>query len=331
MTAAAATGLLLFTLFVLAPRLESKFMPKEDRNQLIVNLEYPPGTSLAASSRRSAALEERVRAIPGVAAVYSVVGDQQDPRLVRWRVNLVDKNARPEGAEAFKTRIRAILAGDDGLRTRAVLDPPTIEGLGDWAPIVMYVTGRDFAQLRSEADLLVAAMRQIPAITDIQLKDSPRQAGAPASTSTGRRRPGWACRRARWRSQVRLATQGEVAGKLREGRRQSEIRVRLAEEDRSSAAALGAIWIGTPRGPVGLSQLARLRQATSPAVVEHQRRERQHLGLGPDRPRPRPGHGGAGAARAARRHASCRPATPTSGTACRRSRPTRSRPWGWRC
>ena len=74
--------------------------------------------------------------------------------------------------------------------------------------------------------------------------------------------------------QVRLATQGEVAGKLREGRRQSEIRVRLAGEDRESRGAIDAMWIATPRGMVSLSQLARLERSASPAVIEHNHRER---------------------------------------------------------
>jgi len=273
LTVTAAALVFALTIFGLLPRLGSEFMPKEDRNQLVVNLEYPPGTSLATASRRSAALEERVRALPGVAAVYAIAGDQEDPRLCRWRVNLVDKNSRNEGIDAYKTWIRAILAGDDQLRTRAVLDPPTIEGLGDWAPIVMYITGRDFETLRQEADFMVAEMHRIPALTDIQLKDSPgkpelhvnveREEGARVMLPAGL-----------LAQQVRLATQGEVAGKLREGRRQSDIRVRLGEEDRGSPQALGQMWISTPRGPLALDQLARLEPSTSPAVIEHQRRER---------------------------------------------------------
>jgi multidrug efflux pump subunit AcrB len=49
-------------------------MAKEDRNQLIVNLEYAPGTSLATTSQRSAALERQVQALPGVEAVYATAG-----------------------------------------------------------------------------------------------------------------------------------------------------------------------------------------------------------------------------------------------------------------
>ncbi|HSN92539.1 MAG TPA: efflux RND transporter permease subunit [Anaeromyxobacteraceae bacterium] len=253
--------------------LGSEFIPPEDRGQLIVNLEYPPGTSLATTSRRSAALEDQVRALPGVTAVYATIGYMEDARQVRWRVNLVDKSERAQGIDWYKERVRAVLARDGSLRTRAVLDPPIIEGLGDFPPILMYVTGRDFDRLREEAEFVVETMRSIPALADVQLKDAPglpeleievdreqaARMGIPAG-AVG--------------LQIRMATEGEVAGRIREGRRESEIRVRLAGEDRGSAEAIERIWISTPRGPVALSQLAALRPSTSPASIVHQRRER---------------------------------------------------------
>jgi hydrophobic/amphiphilic exporter-1 (mainly G- bacteria), HAE1 family len=273
LTVAAASLLFLASLGV-GSRLGSEFLPKEDRNQVIVNLEYPPGTSLATSSQRSAALEERVRALPGVVAVYSTIGYQDDARLVRWRVNLVDKGARAEGVGGFQERIRAILADDGTLVTSAVSDPPTIEGLGDYAPIIMRVVGPDYPTLLREAQFVADALNAIPGIADVQLKDSPgkpelqidvdreeaARLGLPAGAIA---------------LQVRLATQGEVAGKLREGRRESEIRVRLAEEDRASAEAFERMWIATPRGPVALSQVASFQRAEGPAVIEHEMRERQ--------------------------------------------------------
>jgi HAE1 family hydrophobic/amphiphilic exporter-1 len=253
--------------------LGSEFMPGEDRNQLVVNLEFPPGTSLATTSRRSAALEDQVRALPGVTAVYATVGYMEDARLARWRVNLVDKRQRTEPALAYQEKTRRILATEPSLATSAVSDPPILEGMGDYAPIIMRITGRDFARLREEGRWLVETMRQIPAMADVQLKDSPGKPemqvevdrdeaarfGVPAGSVA---------------LQVRLATQGEVAGKLREGRRESDIRVRLAGEDRESPEALRRMWIQTPRGAVGLSQLAALRPAEGPAVIEHQARER---------------------------------------------------------
>ena len=273
LTMLAATLIFLLSLGV-GTRLGSEFVPAEDRNQLVVTLDFPPGTSLATTSAISGRLEREVQKIPGVVAVYATLGPQEDVRLARWRVNLVDKSRRGESAETMKQRIRKILAGEPSLTTSAVADPPTVEGLGDFPPIIMRVVGRDFAVLRQEAKFLVDTMRSMPALTDVQLKDSPgkpelqisvdRQEAARAGVPAGA-----------VALQVRLATQGEVAGKVREGRREAEIRVRLAGEDRESSRALERMWIQTPRGPMSLSQVATLRQADGPATIEHEMRERQ--------------------------------------------------------
>jgi hydrophobe/amphiphile efflux-1 (HAE1) family protein len=272
-TLAAATLLFVASLGV-GSRLGSEFVPAEDRNQLVVNLELAPGTSLATTSAVSERLERKVREIPGVVAVYATLGPQEDVRLARWRVNLVDKSRRSETAEDVKRSVRAVLATEPALATSAVSDPPTVEGLGDWPPVLMRVVGRDFDVLRSEARFLVDTMRSIPALTDVQLKDSPgkpelqvavdRQEAARAGVAAGA-----------VALQVRLATQGEVAGKVRDGRREAEIRVRLAGEDRESARALERMWVQTPRGPMSLSQIATLRQGDGPSTIEHEMRERQ--------------------------------------------------------
>jgi len=150
-TIGAAAGLFVASVAV-AGSLGSEFMPQEDRGQIIVNLEYLPGTSLSTSSTRSAALEAQVRALPGVVDVYATVGFAEDPRLVRWRVNLAVKGERDYGIEAYKQRIREALSTDQRLRTFAVSDPPIIEGLGDVAPIILHVTGPDLDRLASEAE-----------------------------------------------------------------------------------------------------------------------------------------------------------------------------------
>lgn len=179
-----------------------------------------------------------------------------------------------EPAEAFKERIRAIMARDKEILSSAVSDPPTIEGLGDYPPILMRVVGHDFSELRREAQFLTDTMNGIDALRDVQLKDSP---GKPELQIEVRReeaaRVGLTAGAVAM--QVRLATQGEIAGKLRDARREAEIRVRLAPEDRESTGALQRLWIATPRGPVSLEQLATLRSAQGPGVIEHEQRERQ--------------------------------------------------------
>jgi hydrophobe/amphiphile efflux-1 (HAE1) family protein len=265
--------LLLAGSIVVGTRLGSEFMPREDRGEVIVNFEFPPGTSLATSSTRSAQVEGRVRALPGVTTVYAVVGPQEDVRKVRWRVKLVDKNQRAQSIDSFKDELRKLLSSLPEAKV-TVSDPEIIQGTGDYPPIWMQITGRDFEVLRTEAEKLAAVLRSLPGAVDVKVNDSPgrpelrvrvdRQAAARLGLPAGA-----------VAQQVRLASEGELAGKMRRGRRESDIRVRVAVEDRSSPEALGRLWIATPRGPVSLSQLGTLERITGPAVIEHEQRERQ--------------------------------------------------------
>ena len=253
--------------------LGSEFVGGEDRGEVIVNLEFPAGTSLQTSSEASRVAEDEVLKLPGVTALFSVVGNLDDVTKVRWRVKLVDKQQRAWGLEPFKGTLRGIVAKVPHA-TAAVSDPPVLEGTGDWPPFYMQITGRDFGELRRQAEKVAAVMRSIPGAADVEIKDSPgrpemqvvvdREAAARVGLPAGA-----------IALQVRLASQGEVAGKLREGRREAEIRVRLAGEDRSSPGAFDRMWIYTLQGPVALSQVARLVQAEGPAMIEHEQRERQ--------------------------------------------------------
>jgi hydrophobe/amphiphile efflux-1 (HAE1) family protein len=269
----AGAVLLLIGSIVVGSRLGSEFMPREDRAEVIVNLEFPPGTSLATSSARSAQAEERVQALAGVTTVYAVVGPQEDVRRVRWRVKLVDKNQRAQSIDSFKDALRQLLSTLPESKV-TVSDPEIIQGTGDYPPILMQITGRDFEVLRAEAEKLAGVLRSIAGAVDVKVNDSPgrpelrvrvdRQAAARLGLPAGA-----------VAQQVRLASEGELAGKMRRGRLESDIRVRLASQDRSSPEALGRLWIASPRGPVSLSQIGNLERVVGPAVIEHEQRERQ--------------------------------------------------------
>ncbi len=272
-TTMGAAALLMVASLWLGSRLGSEFLAGEDRGEIVVNLEFPAGTSLQTTSERSRAAEDEVLRLPGVTVLFAIVGNLDDVTKVRWRVKLVDKQQRDWGLEEFKSKVRAIVAGVPQA-TGSVSDPPVLEGIGDWPPFYMQITGRDFAELRRQAEKMADVLRSIPGTTDVEIKDSPgrpelqvvvdREAAARIGLPAGA-----------VALQVRLASQGEIAGKLREGRREAEIRVRLAGEDRGSPGAYDRMWIYTMAGPVALSQVARLVHAEGPAVIEHEQRERQ--------------------------------------------------------
>jgi len=76
-------------------------------------------------------------------------------------------------------------------------------------------------------------------------------------------------------TQMRLAIQGEVAAKLREGKDETDIRVRLDERDRSNPDRIAGMDLFSPRGQRKLSDVAQVSLRDGPSVIEHEDRERQ--------------------------------------------------------
>lgn len=271
LVAGAATLLFAATLLAGA-RLGMDFMPVEDRGQLVVSFEFPAGTRLSTTSERSAAMEAKVLALPGVTSVYAVIGPAGVARRATWRINLTDKNDRAEGIGAYKEKVRALFAEVPQVRC-SVSDPPIFEGMGEYPPLSMVVTGPDFARLREEAKVVADALRAIPGAADVEIRDSPGkpelQVAVDREAASRLEVPA-----ASIALQVRLATHGEIAGKLGEGDREAEIRVRSSSESRDSGESLAEMKVVGLRGPVGLAQVASLTRGDGPATIQRSQRER---------------------------------------------------------
>ena len=60
--------------FVVAGKLGGEFVPLSDRGQLIMNVDFPPGTSLQETSRRMAVIEERIMKNKDFVTLYTTIG-----------------------------------------------------------------------------------------------------------------------------------------------------------------------------------------------------------------------------------------------------------------
>ncbi|HMY21919.1 MAG TPA: efflux RND transporter permease subunit, partial [Polyangium sp.] len=74
---------------------------------------------------------------------------------------------------------------------------------------------------------------------------------------------------------LRTAIEGEEAGKLRQGKDEVPIRVRMRAEDRADPADLQRLTLWSPKGAVTLADVARLEQGEGPQVIEREDRRRQ--------------------------------------------------------
>lgn len=270
--------------FAAASGLGNDFMAPEDRGQYLVELKLPEGASLAESERRAADAEALLRELPDVTTVYSLIGADPngfggEANLVRMRVLTKPRAERalslPELKEASRERLSTLPA-----TSVALIDPPIIEGVGDFFPMMMYVLGPDFEVLNAEAARITAMMASLkddkgrPMASDVRVVASPAKPEL-AVTIDRTRAQDTGLTSALLGMQLRLAMNGQTVGKLREGSRETDIVVRLGETDRATPEAIANLDVFTPAGLRPVSEVADVSLRQSPGTIEHFDRQRR--------------------------------------------------------
>jgi HAE1 family hydrophobic/amphiphilic exporter-1 len=252
----------------------SEFVSAEDRGQFQVDLKLPDQSSYALTVERAQQATALLQKIPEVKSVYAVVGPQGEINKVKLRAITSDKRERKRGITLIKDEARGLL--NEGLSaTRVTLgDPPMIEGLGDFQPIIVRVMGPDLKVVASEARWMAEQLGAVVGTADVKVDDNPPKPELQASLD--RTRAGeYGLTAGLFGQQLRLALYGDVPAKLREGKDETDIRVRLAGQDRADPQQLGNLDLVTPSGRVQLSDVAQITQADGVSIIEHENRQRQ--------------------------------------------------------
>ncbi|MCC6336858.1 MAG: efflux RND transporter permease subunit [Myxococcales bacterium] len=270
--------------FFAASGLGNDFMTPEDRGQFIVELKLPEGSSLTQSEERAKQAEALLSPIPDVTDVYALIGADPngfggDVNTVRLRVLTKPRAKRALGIPQLKEVAREKLSTLPATQV-SLIDPPAIEGMGDFFPMMLYVMGPDFAVLKSESERVGALLKGLKnedgeaMATDVRVvANPPRPELAVEIDRTRAQDTGLTS--AMLGMQLRLAMNGQTVGKLRQGSVETDIVVRLAEEDRGTPEALKQLDVFTPAGvrPVGAVANVEVREA--PSVIEHFDRQRR--------------------------------------------------------
>ena len=259
---------------VAAKKVGAEFMSAEDHAQFIADLKFPDQSSYALSVERAQQATKILKSIPEVTDVYAVVGPNSEINKVKIRVLTTEKQARTRGILAIKDDARTRL--NDGLAaTRVTLqDPPMIEGLGDFQPIILRVIGPDLKVVGEHARVIEGILASIPGTADVKVDDNPPKPELQATLD--RTRAGeYGLTAGLFGQQLRLALFGDVPAKLREGKDETEIRVRIAGLDTADPRGLSNLDLFTPAGRVQLGDVADVKLQDGASVIEHEARERQ--------------------------------------------------------
>ena len=271
-----------------ASTLGNDFMVPQDRATMIVQLKLPEGSSVSESQTRAVQAEEMLRALPDVTDIYAIIGADPngvggDANMVRFRVLTKPRAKRAmtlvDLKQAARDRLSALPATEI-----AIIDPPDIEGLGDFFPIMIYVMGPEFDGLTNEANRISDVMKSLktkaglPMVGDIRVVTNPPKPELAVDIDRARASD-TGLSAAALGMQLRMAMNGQVAGKLRQGSQETEIVVRLQEKDRANPESLAALEVFTPSGPRAIGDVASLSIKETPSVIEHFNRERRVMVL----------------------------------------------------
>ena len=289
LTIVVAHGLLFFViiLFVLFNK-GVEFFPNTEPSQVSVSIDAPPGTSLEVTNAMAKILEDRLQQIPGrkdVEFVAASLGTSQDPfdfggqgtpNKGTIAINFYEKALRKQSSFATLDEVRkttAGFAGADLLVAKQQMGPPV------GVPVSIEISGEDYDQLVVLSKTVREKIKSTPGLVD--LKEDFNSGRPEVEIVVDREKAGlfWTST-GQIASTVRAAIAGVEASKYRVGEDEYKIRVRLKEEQRTTAADLENLRINfmNRRGQllsIPLTSVADIKRTT--AVSDIRRKDQKRV------------------------------------------------------
>jgi HAE1 family hydrophobic/amphiphilic exporter-1 len=278
---------------LLYPMIGTELMPPTDNGDFRVSVKMPVGTALGITDRVNAAMEAKMREIPGVQTVFATIGSSgfdnrpmpnQGQSTVRMAVGETADGKEYPTADAMREArkrlggvpganvtisqfdlVSRLITGGDDLELRIFgNDPRTLVRLGretlDQIRTVPGLSNPDLSWQTTTPELRVVVDRQKAASLGLSFADI-------ANT-------------------INTATGGSVATYYEEGGFSYPVRVQLREDQRKTQQHLGQIvlragqtqltsQIALPRGQwIRLNQVARIEVGEGPSEISRLNRER---------------------------------------------------------
>ncbi|MCK4412526.1 MAG: efflux RND transporter permease subunit [Candidatus Eisenbacteria sp.] len=266
-----AAGVLAAAALLLIPQLGVELVPPFSQGEFTFELELPPGTPLAVTERKVAALEADLVGDPRIATLFGVIGDSPElgSAAIERRENVAQLNLsiRDPGNRrqemAVIEMVRERLAAHPEIRH--TFRRPSYFSFK--TPIEVHVFGHDLEALGSYSAALAQTMAQVPGLRDVR---SSLEEGSPEVQISFRRE-----RAADLdldlesiSRTLRNKIRGEVATRLKERDRQLDILVRTARASELEVAEVTDLIVGQAGGiPIPLSTVADVVVGMGPSQI----------------------------------------------------------------
>jgi len=284
-----------------ASQLGPSLLPKFEERQLLVNVDAPPGTSRPEMVRMTTAMSRELRATAGIENVgihvgravladqvvtvssgtlwVTIAGDADYDETVASIEAMADgyPSVDLEVLTYSDQVIRSVAALDDRASGAAVRGGANVLDVltGADEPVVVRIYGKDLEELRGKAEEVRTEIATIPGIVGPRVDAPPRQPTVEIEVDLAAARqhgvkPGDV------RRSAATLVQGIEVGSLFEEQKVFEVIVVGVPEIRTGLESIGDLRIDTPGGgQVRLEQVAKVRVAPAPTVIEREAASRR--------------------------------------------------------
>jgi len=259
---AATFALLVAAGFGMAVLVPKQFFPGSDRPEVLVDIQLPPGSSIAMTDAVTRRMEAALAARPEVRSLSAYVGagaprfflalnpEQPDPAFAKILAVTGSAAEREAVIAAMRQLVAEGAFAEARMRVTTLLFGPPVP----W-PVAFRVLGPDPDELRRIAEEVRAVMARNPNVLDAHL-DWGLRAPEPRLVLDEERLGGFGLTPAEVARQIEGALAGTMVSEARVGTRSVAIVLR---GDRRGAADLESLPVLTPGGAaVPLAQLARI-------------------------------------------------------------------------
>ena len=156
-------------------RVGKTFLPQDDQSEFEISIRTPGGFTLAETSRLFAEIEHRVRALRGVTDVLATIGDtsgrvkagEGDVTSGSIYARMVDLRARRFSQFDVMADARRLLTEYPDLRASVQGVNPFSTGGQRLSDVELNLRGPDLGRLQTYSDRLMAGMRELPGLVDV--------------------------------------------------------------------------------------------------------------------------------------------------------------------
>lgn len=289
-----ATAIFVSSLF-LTKVLKKEFVPSQDQSRFLARVTLPLGSSLEQSDAVASKMEEFLMRQPAVQNYYCSVGGFGGSQInsVMLFITMKDKKDRPMQnghkmtQQDFMQIVRKKFNSVEGVQRAAIQD---LSQSGFTAqrgfPVEFTIRGPDWDKLGALSKDMIKAMKDSGLMTDV---DTDYQPGMPElQVFPDREKAGQRGVSVYSIANTINATIGGVRnGKFTSDGKRYDVRVRLAEADRSHPKDVGKIWVRNDHGEVvALSEVTTSKVDSALFSITRKNRERAITIYG----NPAPGH-----------------------------------------